>query len=74
MPLVRSKLDCVLDQVPKDLLQTSRICVQTDLACGEIFFNPEIFLRDVGLTNFQSAFQQEMGIDFLEASTGPCLC
>ena len=66
LPISGCKLNCVIYQVPKDLLEPRRVGSQINFLCGEIESRGEMFSIDFRLTNLQSILQQRMGINNLE--------
>src|SRR2546423_390302 len=63
---LRSKFDRVVDQVPKNLLQTRRIGVEISFFGAEIDLKTETFAIDLALINFKGVLKKLMSIDDFE--------
>ena len=67
LPAIRRKFDRVLDQVPKNLLQTRRIGLEINVLGHKIGLDIEFFLFDLRMANLQRISQEGIGINDLEA-------
>ena len=63
---VGCKLDRVLDQVPKNLLQTRGIGLQKNFFGREVGSELEFLLIDIGMANFERVAQQSVRVDHFE--------
>ena len=63
LPVPRSELHRVIDQVPKDLLQARGVCSHMHLLCAEAEGARQILAIDFRLTNVESVLQQCMRIN-----------
>ena len=66
LPFLRCKLHCVINQIPKDLLQSCRIGSQMDILRGQVKPKGEMFSLDFALINFESISQQTVSVDDFE--------
>ena len=66
LPIFGSKLDRIVDEVPKDLLQSSRIGAEMNLLRGEIEPKDKMFSLDLALINLKRVLQETMRIDNFE--------
>ena len=63
LPAFRCKLNSVLDEVPKDLLESRRVGLQIDFVGSEIEPKRQVLSIDIRLTNFESILQQRMSVN-----------
>src|SRR6266487_121960 len=59
----RCKLNSVLDEIPKDLLESRWVGLQMDFVGSEIEPKRQVFSIDIRLTNLESILQQRMGVN-----------
>src|SRR3984893_10822664 len=63
LPIAGCELHRVIDQVPKDLLESRRIRSQMDFPCAEIEGTPQMLSINFRLTNLEGILQQGMSVD-----------
>src|SRR3954453_21560101 len=66
LPVRRRELHRVVDQIPKDLLQSRRVCTHMNSFRTEIEGGPQMFSIDFGPTDFEGVLQQGMRINDFE--------
>src|SRR5436305_6848377 len=63
LPAFRCKLNSVLDEVPKYLLESRWIGLQMDFVGNEIEPKRQVFSIDIRLTNLESILQKRMRVN-----------
>src|SRR5206468_1109602 len=66
LPLARCKFHRVIYQVPKNLLQSRRICSHMDFSCAEVKGTRQMLAIDFRLTNLDGSLQETMRVNDLK--------